>query len=342
LSIINHQSSISNALVTGGGGFLGRYIVEGLLARGVSVRILARGEYPELAKLGVDCRRGNLGNAKDVLDACDGVATVFHVAALAGLWGSKDYYSVNITGTQNIIEACRKLSIPRLIFTSSPSVVFGMESIEHADETLPYPKRYYASYPESKAISEQAVLAANGKDGVATCALRPHLIWGPRDNHIIPMITQRARDGQLVQIGDGTNKVDLTYVTNAADAHLQAADKLSLDSPVAGQAYFISDPEPVNLWQWIGAFLERAELPAVKKQISYSTAYRLGAMLEPIHRLLPFLGEPRVTRFSASQFATHHYFDWSKATRDFGFQPAVDNETGLDRTFEWLKETGAL
>jgi nucleoside-diphosphate-sugar epimerase len=329
---------MATALVTGGGGFLGRYIVEQLVERGDKARILARREYSELSALGVDCRQGDLRDANAVAAAIDGCDVVYHVAALAGVWGARDdFFSINVNGTDNVIDACRRHRIPKLVYTSSPSVVFGMDSMEDADETTPYPNRYYAHYPESKAEAERHLLKANGIDGVATCALRPHLIWGPRDTHIVPLIADRAKQGKLVRIGDGTNRVDVTYVENAATAHLQAADALTVDGPVGGQAYFIGDSKPVNLWSWINQLLQTLELPAVQRSISYTTARRIGSIMEAAHTILPFLGEPSLTRFLAAQFATSHHFDHSKAARDFRYAPQVDNDEGMRRTAEWYR-----
>jgi 2-alkyl-3-oxoalkanoate reductase len=328
------------ALVTGGGGFLGRYIVEKLRERGDDVRVLSRGKYPELEALGCECMQGDLRSSQTVDAACDGVDAIFHVAAMAAMWGDREeIFGINLKGTANLIEAAREKEVGRFVYTSSPSVVFGMEDLEGVDETTPYPERFHAAYPESKARAEQLVLAANG-DGISTCSLRPHLIWGPRDTHIVAMLVQRARQGRLVQIGDGKNLVDVSYVGNAADAHLQAADALGPDSPVGGQAYFIGDSEPVNLWDWVRELLTRLGEPTPSKVISHRTAHRIGAVLEAAYTILPLRGEPRLTRFLAAQFATSHYFDHGKAARDFAYDPAVDNEEGLARTVAWWKESG--
>ncbi len=325
------------ALVTGGGGFLARYIVEKLIARGDDVRSLARGDYPELKQLGVDCVRADLRDADAVRNACTGMDAVFHVASLAAVWGRyQQFFDINVTGTRNVLAGCRAHGVPRLIYTSTPSVVFPMGDLEGVDESQPYPDKYLAHYPATKMIAEKEVLAAND-DALSTCSLRPHIIWGPRDSHIIPMLAQRARAGKLVRVGDGTNLVDLTYVENGADAHLRAADKLAPDSPVAGHAYFISDGAPVNMWDWIDELLRRLDLPLPTKHISAGKAVFIGGVMETVYRLLPFLGEPRLTRFLASNFATSHYFDITRAREDFGYNPKIDNEEGLRRTIEWYR-----
>jgi nucleoside-diphosphate-sugar epimerase len=322
------------ALVTGGGGFLGQYLIEQLVARGDRVRSLARGHYPALEALGVECRRGDVRDGETVRAACAGVDAVLHAAALAGIWGPwKDYYAINVVGTQNVIDACRAHGVGRLVYTSSPSVTFDGTSQAGVDESAPYPTRWLCHYPHTKALAEQAVLAANSRQ-LATCALRPHLIWGPRDRHLIPRLIDRARRGQLRRVGDGTNLIDTVYVENAARAHLEAVDALRPAGPVAGKAYFITQGEPVNCWSWIDEILALAGLSPVERSISLPAAWRIGAVMETAYRVLMLNGEPRMTRFLAAQLGTSHYFDIGRARRDFGYQPRVSTAEGMRRLGE--------
>jgi len=324
------------ALVTGGGGFLGRYLVEQLLVRGEKVRVLCRGEYSFLRETNIEYHRGDVRNREHVYRACEGIDTIFHTAAVPGIWGPwEKYYSINTQGTLNLLEASREKGVSRFVYTSSPSVIF--DNVDHimADETLPYPETYLCHYPHSKALAEQAVLEANG-EGLATCSIRPHLMWGPRDNHLVPRLLQRAQAGRLVQVGDGTNLISVIYVENAAAAHLQAADHLGASSPVAGQAYFINEPEPVNLWQWIQEILERAGLPPVKREISRQTAYRLGTVMEWCYSLLRLKSEPTMCRFLANQLSLSHTYKVDKAERDFGYHPVVSFDEGMRRMQEDL------
>jgi len=320
------------ALVTGGGGFLGRYITEQLATRGDQVRIFCRGDYPELREQGIEIHRGDLRDPDAVTAACADCDVVFHTAALPGIWGPWSlYYETNTRGAENVIEACRRQAVSRLVYTSSPSVVFGTAEHINADESLPYPQKYACHYPHTKALAERAVLAANGCDGLATCALRPHLLWGPRDNHLVPRLIERARSGQLRRVGDGENLVSVCYVENAAHAHLIAADALRVDSPVAGEAYFINEPLPVNLWRWIDQILELAGLPPVEKSISYASANAIGHLLEWGYRLTARRQEPMMTRFLAEQLSHSHYFKIDKARRDFGYEPLVSFDEGMRR-----------
>lgn len=325
------------ALVTGGGGFLGRYIVEQLRDRGDQVRILARGAYPELNDLGVETHRGDLQDQRAVSKACVGIDVVFHTAAIPGVWGPwQHYYNTNVIGTRNVLAACNEHGVKRLIFTSSPSVVFDGKPHVDADESMPYPDKYLCHYPHTKAIAEREVLAANGQNGLLTIALRPHLIWGPRDNHLIPRLLQRAASGRLKQVGDGSNIISMSYVENSAAAHLQAEAALTENSPAAGNAYFINEPEPVNLWNWVNEILKRAGMQPIKKSISASTAYRIGAVLEAVYSTFRLRSEPPMTRFVALQLSQSHSYSVQKAQRDFGYTPIVPYEEAMRRLQEKL------
>jgi nucleoside-diphosphate-sugar epimerase len=326
------------ALVTGGGGFLGRYIVEQLLARGDSVTVFARGDYPELSKIGARLIRGDICDPLAIQNACAGVEIVFHVAAMEGLWGKwESYYQPNVIGTQNVIQTCRKQGVDKLVYTSSPSVIFDNSSQEGCDEKLPYPSHYESYYAHTKAMGEQMVIKANG-ESLLTVSLRPHLIWGPRDTHILPQIIARAKAGQVFQVGDGRNMVDFTYVEDAARAHLLAAGALYPGSNIAGSVYFISQDEPVRIWPWVNYLLSRLGIPTVKRSITLRLARTIGTVLEYAYRLLPLKGEPRLTRFLASELALSHYYDISRAKRDFSYQPQFKMEQGLEETVAFFTQ----
>lgn len=325
------------ALVTGGGGFLGSHIAKALKRRGDEVTVLGRRDYPALRELGIHLVRSDVCDAARVDRACAGMDVVFHTAALPAIWGrTREFERTNVDGTRVVIEACRRAGVRRLVHTSTPSVVFGEEEIRGGNESLPYPARYLAEYPRTKAIAEQMVLAAN--DGkLATVALRPHLIWGPGDPHLIPRVVARARAGALIQVGDGSNRVDITYIDNAVDGHLAAADALETNPACRGRAYFLSQGEPVPLWPWLVDLLSRIGAPGPKRVIGYRTAYGLGAALEAVWGMLRLSGEPRMTRFLAAQLAKSHYFDISAARRDLGYSPRVSTTEGAERLVEWLR-----
>jgi nucleoside-diphosphate-sugar epimerase len=338
----NNEAEIElHALVTGANGFLGRYIVEQLLARGDRVRALVRRDASELAAIGAEIARGDVRDLPALFRAAEGVDAVFHVAAVAGIWGPwKHYFESNFQGTVHVLEACLKNKVPKLIFTSSPSVTFAGGDQCGVDESVPYPEKYLCYYPQTKAMAEELVLGQNS-DELLTCALRPHLIWGPRDQHLIPRLLDRARSGKLRYVGDLKNMVDAVYVENAAAAHLQAADALEKGSPVGGKAYFITNDEPVNCWEWIDEILALANLPPIKKGISKRGAYVAGAALEGLWTLLRRTDEPRMTRFLALQLGTSHWFDIAAAKRDFGYQPTISMAEGMRRLAVAMREAGS-
>ena len=320
------------ALVTGGGGFLGLYIVEQLRAAGHAVRVFSRGHYPALTAMHVETQQGDLRDARAVERACAGIDAVFHVAAVPGVWGSWDsYHGINTTGTLNIISGCRRFDIQRLIYTSSPSVVFDGSDHINADESLPYPTNWLCHYPHSKALAEQAVLAADDPNGLRTVSLRPHLIWGPRDNHLIPQLIQKACAGRLRQVGRGNNVVSISYVENAAAAHVQVEESLRNSRTAAGRAYFINEPDAVNLWDWINLILARAGLPPVTQRISATMAWYVGSVLEAAWKVSGRKHDPPMTRFVAAQLSVSHSYSIAAAQRDFGYKPLVSVNEGLRR-----------
>ncbi len=273
--------------------------------------------------------------------AARGCAVVFHCAAKAGISGPfAEYRRTNVEGTRNVLDACRRHSIPRLVHTSTPSVVFDGRDMEGVDESAPYPGRYEAAYPETKAEGERLVLAANGPD-LATTALRPHLVWGPGDRHLVPRILAKARAGKLALVGDGSNRVDSTFVDNAVDAHLAAAERLAPGAPCAGRAYFVSNGEPLPMRDLLGRILAAAGLPPVTRTVSPGKALLAGFVLEKAHAWLGLRGEPAMTRFVARELSTTHWFDLTAARRDLGWEPKVSIDEGMVRLGAWLKAGGA-
>jgi len=321
------------ALVTGGGGFLGSGITNALHKNGNEVSVMGRGRYPHLPA-SVKILQGDIRDSDFVNSSLENIDTVFHTAAIPGIWG-EDFFSVNVQGTENIISACQKNLVRKLVFTSSPSVVFGNTSLEGVDESVPYPEKYLCDYPRTKALAEKMVLQANDTN-LSTVAIRPHLIWGPGDPHLVPRLLEKARKGKLIQVGDGSNRVDIIYIDNAVLAHLQASEALGAGSEIAGKAYFVSDGEPVVLWDWINQLLDQMGRPNVSRKISYKNAMRLGAFFEGVYGLFGIKSEPPMTRFLASQLATSHYFDISRAKIDFGYQPHVSHQEGMRRLIRSL------
>jgi nucleoside-diphosphate-sugar epimerase len=317
--------------ITGAGGFLGSALARILRARGDEVTGYARGHYPHLERLGVHMIRGDV-TAEDALAAAmTGHDIVVHAAAKAGVWGdAREYWRTNVAGTQAVLNACRKAGVRRLVFTSSPSVVFTGRDQHNLDESAPYPAHYEAAYPASKAAAEKLVLLANSPE-LATVALRPHLIWGPGDPHIIPRLVARARAGRLRIVGSGKNLVDTTFIANAAHAHVLAIDRLAWAQPIAGRAYFIANGEPMPLWQLISEIVQAYGLPPPSRHISAWGASAVGGALELMYRLLRLTGEPPMTRFVARELAKSHWFNLQAARRDLEYEPRVSVADGLEQ-----------
>ncbi len=324
-------------LVTGGGGFLGGAIIDQLLARGIEVRSISRGKYPALEAKGVECIQADLSDANAVTAATECCDAVIHTAAKAGVWGDYDeYFEANVTGTRNVILACKAHGVPKLVYTSTPSVTFAGEDENGVDESMPYAENFLCHYAATKALAERDVLAANGGT-LSTVALRPHLIWGPGDHHLVPRVIARAKAGKLKLVGNGKNRVDATYIDNAAEAHLCALDVLNPDAACAGKAYYISNDEPLPMGTLLNRILEAGDLPPVSRGVPPALAYVVGAAMEKVYGLLGKKEEPIMTRFVARQLATAHWFNISGAKRDLGYRPSVNMDEGMRRLAKWLR-----
>jgi nucleoside-diphosphate-sugar epimerase len=288
------------------------------------VTALGRRPNPGLAAEGIRIVIHDLSLPEAAVDLArlfTGVDCVFHTAAHVKMWGPREaFVRGNITATDNVIAACRAAGVAKLVFTSSPSVVATDHDLRGVDESVPYPSRYRALYPETKAAAERAVLAAHG-GALLTIALRPHLIFGPGDTNLVPTILKRARAGRLVQVGDGKNLVDLTYIDDCVSAHVLAATALDERPTAGGRAFFISQGTPVPLWEWIGRILALHDAPPVRRRISASTAQLLATIAETAWKTFRLASDPPLTRFLAEEMSTDHYFDISAARRELGYIP---------------------
>jgi 2-alkyl-3-oxoalkanoate reductase len=319
------------ALVTGGGGFLGSHLVRALLSRGDSVRVLARGSYPELGELGASMLEGDLQDAPTVRRATEGVDVVFHAAAKAGGWGDRrEFESINVGGTENVVAACRSSGVGVLVYTSSPSVVHADRDIEGENESLPYGAYFTAHYPRTKALAEAIVRRASG-NGLRTASLRPHFIWGPGDRHLLPRLVARAKAKRLRQIGYRDVLTDTIYIDNCVDAHLLAARALAKSADLSGRVYFVSDGAPIGVWTMARRLLAAVGGESVGSPVPAWLAYAMGGVLEGAHAMLGIDREPFITRFAASELSHAQWFDISAARRDLGYAPHVTIDEGLAR-----------
>lgn len=327
----------TRVLVTGGGGFLGKALIKRLLKHTSNIRSMSRNRYPELEALGVDQIQGDIKELAAVVTACQGRTVVFHAAAkTGGMWGPyQGFHETNVVGTRHILEACKQQEIACLIHTSSPSVVYdGGADVAGVNESAPYPVRYQTAYQETKAQAERLVLQACEEGAVRAIILRPHLIWGPGDKHFVPRIIKQAKT--LRRVGDGKNRIDTTYIDNAVQAHILAAEKLMADRQLSGRIYFISQGEPIYLWDMVNHLLAAAGQPPVEKSIPKSLAYAIGWFLEVVYKGLGIASEPRMTRFLANELSRSHWFDISAAKRDLGYMPEISIAEGLRQLNVWM------
>jgi len=322
---------MKRALVTGGGGFVGSHIVKQLLDRNVEPLVIGRNPYPAIESLGVTCVVGDICDKSFMEKQARNIDTVFHVAAMAGIWGKwQDYYRVNVLGTENVIHACKANNVKRMVYTSTPSVVFNGDNIVNGNEKLPYATKPLCNYAKSKILAEKAVLESSSKEeDFHTCAIRPHLVWGPGDPHLVPRLLERGRKQQLKRVGTCTNIVDISYVENVAEAHLLAAANLETTQTASGKAYFISQGTPVNLWQWIDELFLKMDVPDIRSRVPFRLAYSAGILLEGWHHLFAKHKEPKMTRFLAEQLAKSHWFSIEQAKNDLGYSPRVSTEDGM-------------
>ena len=315
-------------LVTGGGGFLGSSICRQLQQLGHEVIAFQRSPSPELSDSGIEVIQGDICSLRELKSAANGCQAIIHTAGKAGIWGSlAEYERINVGGTTNVIETCRSSRIPILVHTSSPSVVHASGDIEGGDESLPLAEHFQAPYPATKAEAEKRVLAANSTD-LKTTALRPHLIWGPNDPHILPRLAAKVRRGKLALPG-AEKKIDTVYVENAARAHVNALADLAAEARSAGKAYFITNDEPLPQGEIISRLLAAMGVQAEIRPVPAGLARAAGAICETTWRLLGLKSEPPITRFSATQLSTAHWFDISAAKRDLSYRIDFSIEEGL-------------
>lgn len=338
--------AVRSALVTGGCGFLGRAVVDALAARGDRVTVLDHRVDPWRSD--VQFVRGDICDARVVEDAVAGQDVVFHSASLVHTKHNRleQVRAVNIDGTRNVLRACQETGVGRLVYVSSASVVYDGADIINGDESLPYAPTFPAPYAETKRIAEAEVLAANGHKGVLTVAIRPHVVFGPGDTRLVPAIVGRARAGKLkFSVGTGEKKLsDFTYVTNVVDAMLAADLRLEPGSPVAGQAYFITNGEPMSFWDFVGQVLPPLGYQPPRFAIPRSVAYAAAAVREAFDTYFrggTLNAEEGLSRFAIRYICSHHYFSHAKATRDLGYVPQVRMAEGIARTIAYFREQGA-
>lgn len=317
-------------LVTGGGGFLGTSICRLLLQTGHQPVAFQRGQAEHIHAEGMQVFQGDICDISDVKQAAEGCEAVIHTAGKAGIWGkSGDFFRINVDGTRNVLASCRELGIAYLVHTSSPSIVHSGGDVSGADESLPIADHFPAPYPASKAEAEKRVIAANDEK-LKTVALRPHLIWGPGDPHILPRLVEKSKGGSLALPGPD-KLVDTIFVENAAQAHVLALRELQQAGRCAGKPYFVTNNEPLPQGEIIRKLLAAVGVEVNIRAVPVGLARFAGAVCESAWRTLRLDSEPPVTRFSVEQLATAHWYDTSAAKEDFEYEPEISIAEGLER-----------
>lgn len=331
--------SAQTAVVTGAAGFVGRHLAERLVAAGTDV-------------VASDLRDPKISGARfvacDITDpaACMRLvaesAVVFHVASMVQTRrsGAAPVWAVNQGGTHNLLAAARAAGSQRFVYVSSASVVYQGADIENGDESLPYAAQSQAPYADSKIAAEREVLSASGQGGLLTCAVRPHVVFGPGDGRFLPAILRRARTGMLrFGIGRQSKLSDFTYIDNLIDALLLADRRLAAEPTLGGRAWFVTNGEPIAFWDFIDRVLRAIGRPPTKGRIPYRVAYAAAALAEGVTALLGRDPGPEngLTRFAIRYMCTHHYFSIERARRELGYAPAVDIDEGIRRTLQHVE-----
>ncbi|KAD6119512.1 hypothetical protein E3N88_10783 [Mikania micrantha] len=344
-------------LVTGGRGFAARHLVDMLICYNIySVRIADLGPdikletHEEKGILGQALHSGraqyvsmDLRNKSQVFKACDGVEVVFHMDAPdSSINNHQLHYSVNVHGTKNIIDACTVQNVKRLIYTSSPSVVFdGKHGIFDGVESMPYPAKHNDPYSSTKAEGEALVIKANGMNGLLTCCIRPSSIFGPGDKFLVPTLVAAARKGKSKYIiGDGKNMYDFTYVENVAHAHVCAERAIASGGTVskraAGEAYFITNMEPIRVWEFMSLILVGLGYERPKTKIPAFIMMPIAYLIQGIYHVLAPYGMrvPHLTPSRIRLLTCNRTFSSLKANDRLGYRPLVPLQEGLKRTIE--------
>lgn len=332
-------------LVTGASGFLGSYIVDKCIAQGDSVRVLVRKtsnidylkKYPDIEYV-----YGDLTDMASLREATKGMDTIYHSAARVTTQGDRtQFYNDNVLSTQCLVDEAKKQGVKRFIFISSPSIFFDFSHQNNINETYAYPKKYINLYSETKALAEQYALSANDENFTA-CSLRPRGIWGPRDKTgFVPKIVLGMLKEKFPDISDGKDiYATLCHVENAADACILAAKS----EKVGGKAYFITDDEVVNVWGFLNLLGKTFNTPAITKKINPKVLMRIGGLFDLIWKI-PVLArkvEAPLSRYAVGLLTYSSTFNISAAKNDFGYNPKVNQSTGMASLKNWVDDIGGI
>ena len=310
-------------LVTGATSMIGAHTVRELLRRGHQVHVMQRGE----SALPVTVFRGDIRDINVVRTAIHGCDVVIHAAAKVGLVGSfQEFFSINVTGTDNIMNAAADAGCRGVVYVSSPSVSYSTTPVEGA-VSPPAIDDVMGHYSRTKSIAERAVL---NDHRIPTVALRPHLVWGPGDTQLVGRIVERAQQGRLVLVNKGNAVVDSTYIDNVADALVAAAERIGVQENLDGRALVVSNGEPRSVASLVESICTATGAPFSPRSVNLRMASVLGSIIEVIYKLRP-RSEPPLTKFTAYQLGISHWFDISETKELLEWEPRVSLDEGFQR-----------
>jgi len=343
----NQKIDLGHCLVTGAAGYTGSHLVKALLAKGLKVRALVRSTPLDLEHENLECFNGDIQDAQKMVRACSGIDTVFHTAAMIATLGgsgvSKSYrasaHAVNVLGTANIIAACQAQSVSRLVHTSSVDTCFpGVENLHMDEQTTSYATDYPCVYTQTKIEAEKLVLAANGQQGLMTCALRPDGIWGPGGSLMLDMLVDQLRTGKMVaRIGGDGAIHDHVHIDNLVHAHLLAAQSLTTGSPVCGAAYFVSDGEPEAMFEFIRPLFEGLGYKVPKASIPAAPLRGVLKVWEWLH-FKAGIAAPFISPHELNKATISHVAYSNAAMQDFGYMPIKSVAAGMADSIAYYLE----
>ena len=342
----NKTTDLGRVLVTGGSGFVGCNFVKTLLAKGYKVRSFDLAPSPLPAQENLEVVQGNICDQELVRKCVQGIDTIFHTAAIIELKGgsavTQEYrdrsYAINVEGTKNLLRFGQEAGVKRFVYTASNSVVIGGQPISGGDETLPYAERFNDLYTETKVVAEKWVLEQNGKNGILTCSIRPSGIWGEGDQTMFRHMFNQMIAGLLqAQVGSGKAKLDNSYVHNLVHGHILAAQHLVEGGTSPGQAYFINDGEPINMFDFSRPVVEAVGYPFPKIRVPAALVKGIMAFWQMLHFKFG-IQEPPVPPLAIERIAIDNYFSIAKARRDLGYEPLYNTQQGLKECIPYYVE----
>ncbi|ATR84616.1 NAD(P)-dependent oxidoreductase [Pseudomonas sp. FFUP_PS_473] len=322
-------------LVTGASGFIGGRFARHALEQGLDVRVNGRRAegVEHLVRRGAQFIAGDLGDPELARRLCQGVDAVVHCAGAVGHWGRyQDFHQGNVVVTENVVEACLKEHVRRLVHLSSPSIYFDGRSHMGITEDQ-VPRRFHDHYASTKFLAEQKVFGAQ-EFGLEVLALRPRFVTGAGDVSIFPRLLQMQRKGRLAIVGNGLNKVDFTSVQNLNEALFSA---LHVGDEALGKAYNISNGQPLPIWDVINYVMRQMQVPQVTRYRSFGLAYSLAALNEGACLLWPGRPQPTLSRLGMQVMNKDFTLDISRARHLLDYRPTVSLWTALDEFCGWWK-----